>query len=66
MRITKTYSVGDNQELAKDELREVPMQPARRISLERAQQLVAENKELLDRLAKHDGPITELTNSTQS
>ncbi len=36
MRITKAYSVEDNEKLAKNELLEVPTQPARRISAERA------------------------------
>jgi antitoxin component of MazEF toxin-antitoxin module len=43
------------------ELQVVPAVTVRRISPERARQLVEENREALDLLAEHDGPVVERT-----
>ncbi len=36
----------------------IVMRPARKVTLAEAQQLAAEHRELLDILAKDDGPVT--------
>ena len=54
------------EELATGELRITPTTQIRRLTRERAEQLVAENREALEMLAKDDGVIQEVATTADS
>ncbi len=54
------------EQLPTGELRITPAATVRRITAERAKQLVEENRETLDLLAEHDGVVPELESATGS